>query len=137
MVYKRTRRSGAALVVALVTLAIAGALSMSMIRTAVLRREQLQSAQRRVQADWLVKSGIQRAAASLAADQQYRGETWEPSLEDFASGSHASVTIQVQDSQDRPALRRIAVVARCELAGKVAQRSRHAVVSLAKVESPQ
>lgn len=125
----RRTRSGAALIVALVALAVAGAVSMSMFKTALLRREHLQLAQRRAQADWLLHSAAQRAAARLAADPEYAGETWQPSLADLSSRARADVTIQVERAEASPDARGISLAVRYDEGGRLTQRSRQFVVA--------
>lgn len=129
-----TDRRGAALVVALVTLAIVGGVAASMLRTAVLAREEIQMAQRHRQTQWLLHSGMQRAEARMQEDE-YRGETWQPELIDTAAGKSATVVIRVEEVPDEENRRRVVVVARHESAGKVVQRTQQRLVRITAKEA--
>jgi hypothetical protein len=125
---RRANRRGAALVTAIVALAIVGAVSASMLSSAVRRREHWQLAERRAQADWLLHSGIQRAVARRTAEPQYIGENWQPL-------PLSSVSIRVTSAEeDMPGTLRLEISARCEQAGKVAQRSRQLVIEAPAVK---
>jgi hypothetical protein len=107
--------------VALVALAVAAAISTSMVKTALLRREHLQLAHRRAQADWVLHSACQRAATRLAADPQYEGETWTPAFADFDARAKAEVEIRVTPTAETSTPRRIEVVVQYEVQGKLTQ----------------
>jgi hypothetical protein len=64
--------SVAVLVCLLVMTIIVGGL-LRMIHT---QRVLVRSEERRLQADWLAESGVERALARLGDDPAYRGETW-------------------------------------------------------------
>ena len=55
----------------------------------------------RHQARWLAEAGIERAAARLATEAEYRGETWQISAAELPAGGQAAsepaiVEIEVQ-----------------------------------------
>jgi hypothetical protein len=81
----------AALVCLLVVLLIAAAV-LRMVRS---ERGLLQNEEHRLQADWLVESGVERAIARLGADAGYGGETWRLSTDDMAGAAPGVVTISV------------------------------------------
>lgn len=89
-------RTGAALVVTLVTLAVIVLLSAAVLRSLVAARRQSLQSLKALQAGWLAESALERAAACLVANPDYRGETWE--VEFARDGEHpaaAVVTIEV------------------------------------------
>ena len=110
---KARRRRGMILVVVLVCLAIAGMLMASLSRLAVARHDVSRAAQWQLQATWLAESGMQRALAQLAADPQYKGETWEPSADEGGvfDESGAMVVIEVENVPEGPGQRTIRVLA--------------------------
>lgn len=69
-------RRGTILLLVLVSVLIAGALMVSVVRSTTLRRAQQRQEFARWQASRLADSGLARAAARLASDANYRGETW-------------------------------------------------------------
>lgn len=101
------RRRGivaAALVVALFVLIL---LAGGLLRVAWARHSERRAAERRLQAEWLAESGLDRAAARLAADRDYRGETWAVPPEDLGGRDAGAVRIEVRPVPDRPDLRTI------------------------------
>jgi hypothetical protein len=66
---------------------------------------------RQIQAGWLAESGIQRAAARLAADANYRGETWNVSAEDLGGRDAGAVAIRVEQPPGKPDRRTVHVEA--------------------------
>lgn len=74
----RSSRSGAALIVAMICLLLAGMLCTVLVRTALAQREQLERDAWHLQAEWLVQSALNRAEAKLESDPAYAGETWTP-----------------------------------------------------------
>ena len=77
---------------------------------------------RQTQADWLAESGIECAAARLAADPKYRGETWNVSAAELGGRDDGTVAIRVEDLPGRPGSRAIRVEA--DYATDPAQRTR-------------
>lgn len=74
------RRQGTALIIAMICLLLASALTVSLVQVAVLQREQVLRDEWQLQAEWLAESALDRAAARLVADPEYAGETWRPQL---------------------------------------------------------
>jgi hypothetical protein len=85
---------------ALVCLVIVGMLQVLLLKTAVSRRQLSREQAWRQQARWLAEAGIERAAARLAANVEYRGETWRLAAGELYAGQRpsepASVEIEVQ-----------------------------------------
>ena len=129
-------RSGAFLIVAMVCLMLSTALLGTLLKMAVLGRQQAGIAAAGLQADWLAESALDRAAAKLAADAAYKGETWEVPAKEL-DGRHAGrVVISV-----RPAMsnrRAVEVVARFPVEGSESvQRTRRVSVAAAENDSPE
>jgi hypothetical protein len=69
---------GSALIIALICLVLASALTVSLVQIVILQRGQVERDEWQLQAEWLAESGVDRAAAQLAADATYDGEEWLP-----------------------------------------------------------
>ena len=99
-------RSGAVLVVALICLLVALSIATTMVTESIARRVQLQVESNARQAELLVQAGRGRAAASLAANDEYTGESWALAVGDSKA---AVVTITVEPIDDAGA--KVTVVA--------------------------
>jgi hypothetical protein len=111
----RSRR-GAFLVIAMVCLVLAMMLVAAVLKLVESQRRQMRMEQAGLQAEWLAESGCHRAAAQLAADRNYRGETWSIAPADLAGtgpgGADAgSVEIKVRPVDGEPKSRVIQVEA--------------------------
>jgi type II secretory pathway component PulK len=110
------RKRGAALVVLIVSLAIAATLGVSLLRLAAIQRRSLEIHEWQAQAEWLAESGLERAAARLAADPAYHGETWTIPAEEEKGDrsvvlSGGEVTIRVEPVAGQEDRRRILIEA--------------------------
>ena len=105
------RRRGAILVVALVCLVMAAALRSLWEAAVRMERHAVQMNQRSLQALWLAEAGVERAAAQLAADSKYAGETWIIPAKELAAGDDGVVRIQVETIAGRPERRSVRVEA--------------------------
>lgn len=124
---------GAALIAALVCLAIVGATIGWLVRSAAMARQAQTTALWGEQAHWLADSAVERAAARLAGDANYAGETWTIPAAAFRGRCDAKVEIEVQPVAQRPDARRVRVTARYpDQPHDRAQASRLVVVSLSK-----
>jgi Tfp pilus assembly protein PilX len=74
------RRRGAALIVALVTLLIIMLTAAALMRSIIVVHRQSRLNQHQLQADWLAEAAVRRAMVRLAAEPDYRGETWRPQV---------------------------------------------------------
>ncbi len=90
------RRKGLAIFPAFVCLILVTLMSGVLLKLAASHRSLTRSEQRKAQADWLVESGVSRAAARLTLDSAYRGETWEIPASEMAGGAAAIVRITVE-----------------------------------------
>lgn len=102
-------RRGAFTVVVLICLLVAGMLLTSLLKLALLQNRQAGYEQARLQAAWLAVSGIDRAAARLAHDRNYTGETWNIEPAQLGGPDSATVVIRVVEAEAQ-AHRRTAVV---------------------------
>ena len=98
----RARRPGVILVIAIVCIAVASVIFLAVLRTAVAERGALRAEAWRQQALWLAESGVERAAARLAADSGYQGETWNVPADQLAADTGGVVEIEVQAVPQRP-----------------------------------
>lgn len=73
---KCTSRRGAALIVALVTLLVVMLVAAALIRSMLVAHRQAELRQNELQAAWLAEAAVARAAAQLALQPDYKGETW-------------------------------------------------------------
>jgi hypothetical protein len=90
-------RPGAILVVALVCLLVVMSIVAGMIKGAIRERRQLHQYRDLRQTDLLVEAGADRAAARLAEDPEYRGETWRVPAEEIG---HAAGEVTIEVSRD-------------------------------------
>jgi type II secretory pathway component PulK len=91
------QRRGAVLVAALVALLIVMSLLGTMLLAAVQARRQLHAERNMRQCDLLLHAGLDRAAAQLARNPAYTGETWRPS-DSVLAGGNARVVIEVKNA---------------------------------------
>ena len=100
-------RRGMLTVVVLVCLLVLTLIAGAILRAGSAHREDQRAAERRLQAEWLAEAGLQRAAARLAADPGYTGETWEIPARELGSADDATVTIAVEKPGGDPKRRTI------------------------------
>ena len=117
------RRRGAVLLVALVAIAIASVIFLSLLRLSVADRRRVETELWAGQAMWLAESGLERAAARLAADAAYEGETWHLPADLLGTLYEGVVKIQVETIPDKPQRRLVHVEA--DYPDHPQQRARH------------
>ena len=105
------RRRAAITVAVLVCLLIMTLLGAGLLRMVGTQRKLIRNEERALQADWLAESGIDRAAARLAEDPHYSGETWSITAETLGGPSPGVVTIKVEPRRDGPERRLVTVQA--------------------------
>jgi hypothetical protein len=76
-------RRGIMVVAVLLCLIVVMLLGAALLKIALAQRGINRDLERRLQAEWLVESGINRALARIAADRDYTGETWSISAADL------------------------------------------------------
>jgi hypothetical protein len=109
------------LITVLVCLAVVLTLATAWLRTLALERQHARADARGVQAEFLAASALSRAAARLAADADYAGETWRVNADSLAAPTGGpkgggpkgggTATITVSALADRPRARRVTAVA--------------------------
>jgi hypothetical protein len=95
------------MVPAMVCLVLVGLLCAAVLRLAQSQRGVVAAEERRMQAEWLAESGLARAAARLAADPGYKGETWDVAAGALGGAEPGVVRIAVEAVKDAPGRRRV------------------------------
>jgi type II secretory pathway component PulK len=104
-------RRGVVLIAVIVGLAIAAAIWFAVIKTAVTERTVVRNQQWALQARELAMCGIERAAAQLAADSDYAGETWHVPAASLDDRHAAEVVIEVVSDEAQPRRRSVRIEA--------------------------
>ena len=106
-----SRRSGLALLVVLVALAIVSSIGIMLVRMSLMHHRQAQRAVFAAQSQWLAESAVDQTSRRLKGDAKLEGFTWSvPAAE--LDGHHAGrVTIQVKPVETAPQRREVSVVA--------------------------
>ena len=108
---KRQPRRAVVLLVILATLALMVPIFLSVLKLAAVQRKTLDTQWEQTQAAWLAESAVERAAARLAADPAYSGETWAVSAAELAGPDAGLVNIRVEPAAGRPDRRVVRVQA--------------------------
>ncbi len=93
---EKGERRGMILILILACIAIAALLLITGVRLALTSHRVTRSLGWSLQAQWLAESGLERAAARLAADAEYSGETWNIPAKDLGGNEAAAVKIEVK-----------------------------------------
>lgn len=110
-------RRGAILVLAMVCVAVTMSIMTLLVRSALMHRAAHTTQKYAAQANWLVASALDLAAARLAADSSYTGEIWEIPPDKFTrrepapDSQPAVVRIEVKPVANTPDEREIRVTA--------------------------
>jgi Tfp pilus assembly protein PilX len=105
------RRRGMVLIIFLVCLAVAAAMIAATARIALTAHRATQTVSSSAQARLLAESGGERAAAKLAADAAYSGETWTVPAAELGGQDAGVVRIQVKPAAGEEKRRTIAIQA--------------------------
>jgi len=132
-------------VAVLVCLLIITMISGALLKIGVAHRDFVRSQERKLQAEWLAQSGIDRAVARLAAQPDYTGETWkltprdlnlsEPEPDSASSGPAALVHIAVEGPQDPGTAPRRLIKVQADYPPDAPQRARHSTQVLVELNS--
>lgn len=87
---------GAIMVAVLVCVGLTGLLMLEILHQVVARRAEVDLAGRVLQARWLAEAALERAAARLAEDPAYPGETWRLAADSEGTFEGGTVAIQVR-----------------------------------------
>lgn len=132
------RRRGLIAVAVLITLIVLGLILGVLLRTALIRRVSQAKVERRLQAEALARSAVERAWVRLAASPEYPGETWELSAEDLGKRDSAVVSIKIERVEGKPDRRRIVVQADYPRpAERRARSSKTVLIDLKRAKSPE
>jgi hypothetical protein len=124
-------RRGVAVVLVVVVLVLIAVLCGSLLRLAAARRAQARADERRLQAEWLADSGLERAAARLAEGGSYAGETWRVAPEELGGPAGGVVRIGVEAVAGRADRRRVRVRAEFPAdSPRAARRSKEGIIEL-------
>lgn len=104
----RNRRRGGAMVVAIVALLVVSLMAATLLKSLLLLQRQSRRAEQQMQALWLAEAALQRAAAMVAKDEKFTGETWNVDL----PACRGVAVIQVANVENEPEQRAVSVVAR-------------------------
>jgi hypothetical protein len=105
------RRRGMIAVAIVAVLIVLVILAGTLLRLFWLRHSDLRASERRLQAEWLAESGLDRAASKLLVDPDYRGETWSIRASELGGRDEASVKIEVAAVPGKLDRRAVRVVA--------------------------
>ena len=95
------------LVATMVCLAVAAVIFVAIAKTAATCRRLGEVQTWQAQAAWLAESAVERAAARLAADAGYAGETWALSPAELGGADGAVVAISVEPIPEKPGRRAV------------------------------
>jgi hypothetical protein len=101
MIHLQQKRHGMVLIMMLVCLAIASVLLIVGVKLAVTSHSVTRNFGWMAQSQLLVESGLQRAAAQLASDADYSGETWKIPAADLGGSDAGLVKIEVKTVADK------------------------------------
>lgn len=108
----RRLRRGAITVFVLVCLVAITMVCGVLLRIGLTERQRIRAEERRLQAEWLVESGLERAAVRINESKGgYQGETWEISAAELGGRDAGRVTIAVEASKEEPGRRQVRVQA--------------------------
>ncbi len=91
----KRKRSGVAMIVALVCVVVVGALCAAGLVYARTSHRTTQDAFYRIQADWIAQGGMEKAIVALAENPKYRGERWIVSIEEHGEKEPGVAEIKV------------------------------------------
>ena len=103
-------RRGTILVVILVCFVVASVVFTLLLKSVAAERRAMETRLWSAQAQWLAEAALERAAARLAADANYTGETWTIPAEEL-DGNSGVARIRVEAIADRPGHRQVSVEA--------------------------
>lgn len=95
----------------MIALLLASVIGVALLKTALTQRRLARREQDRAQSEWLAESGVERAAALLAGNAGYKGETWSLAAKELGGDKAGRVVIEVAPVSSDPNRRRITVTA--------------------------
>lgn len=122
------RRSGLALIVVLVAIAIVSTIGMTLLRMSLMHHRQAQRETFAAQSRWLAESAFDQAARRLKVDAKLEGWSWSVPATELDGHRAAKVVIEVKPVKEAPQRREVIVVA--DFPANSPQRSRTRLVRL-------
>lgn len=126
-------RTGMALPMILVCLALAMMIGAAMLQAVVIYHRQAQLIEEQHQTMWLAESAVQQAVYKLQQSAAYRGEIWEVSGETLGRSEGAAVTIQIEPQAQSSEQWKIIVDARYPAQGQLQVSERRELLVAAPV----
>lgn len=105
------RRSGLALIVVLVAIAIVSTIGMTLLRMSLMHHRQAQRESFIVQSRWLAESALDQTARRLKADAKIEGWTWSVPAAELDGHRAAKVVIEIKPLKEAPQRREVTVIA--------------------------
>jgi Tfp pilus assembly protein PilX len=102
---------GAVLIVVLLCFAVAATVFVLVARQALMASRVATTELWTAQAQWVAEAAVEKAAARLAADANYAGETWTIPAAGLSGANGAVAKIRVESVADRPNRRLVRVEA--------------------------
>jgi hypothetical protein len=138
----RPPRRGLTAVAVLVCLLIITMISGALLKIGVAHRDFVRGQERKLQAEWLAQSGIDRALARLAAHPDYTGETWKLAARDLnlsepdsaSSGPAALVHIAVERPEGAGTASRRLIKVQADFPPDAPLRARHSTQILVELK---
>lgn len=96
---RRRSRRGSLIVCVVAVMAVVVSLMGLMVRDAVRARRETKWRLQLHQTERLLDAGILRAAKQFQADGEYRGETWQPSMQFGGESADARIEIAVEETR--------------------------------------
>jgi hypothetical protein len=142
-------RHGLTVVAVIVCFIVMTTVGLAILKLGILQHHQINAQERRLQAEWLAVSGMQRALARLQCDRAYTGEVWlvepsdlllkepaSPSRSDAKTGAPAArITIHVEQVPGAALRRMVRVQADCPTdPPRRARHSQHKLIDLELVK---
>lgn len=105
------RRTGIALLVVLVALAIVSTIGMLLLRMSLMHHRQAQRETFVAQSRWLAESAFDQTGRRLKADANSEGFTWSIPAKELDGLHAANVVVEIRPVKDAPQRREVTVVA--------------------------
>ena len=105
------RRSGIALLVVLVALAIVSTIGMLLLRMALMHHRQAQRETFIAQSRWLAESAFDQTGRRLKADAKSEGFTWSVPAKELDGQHAANMVVEIRPVKDAPQRREVTIVA--------------------------